>query len=94
MYVLRLFVAGATSRSREAVLRVQQLCATELAGGCKLEVIDIYQQPQMAHDNQIVATPTLLKEFPRPERRFIGNLANLAGLFGELDLGAKGKVAI
>ncbi len=89
-----MFVAGATERSRAAVLRVRQLCAVELAGGCQLEVIDIYQQPQMAHDNQIVATPTLLKEFPRPERRFIGNLANLVGLFVELDLDANGKAAI
>jgi circadian clock protein KaiB len=48
----------------------------------------------MARDNQIVATPTLIKEFPRPVRRFIGNLANIAGLFVELDLLTKGKVAL
>ncbi|MDB6113898.1 MAG: thiol-disulfide isomerase [Lacunisphaera sp.] len=88
--VLRLFVAGATARSREAVLRVRQLCATELARDCRLEVIDIYQQPELARANQIVATPTLIKEFPRPVRRFIGNLLNTAGLFGEPDLAAAG----
>ena len=93
-YVLRLFVAGATARSRQAVLRVRQLCAAELKGSCKLEVIDIYQQPNLARDNQIVATPTLIKEFPRPVRRFIGNLANITGLFVELDLGTKGKIAV
>ena len=92
-YVLRLFVAGATLRSRQAVLRVRELCESELAGGCKLEVVDIYQQPGMARKNQIVATPTLIKEFPRPVRRFIGNLVNLTGLFGELDLIEKGKTA-
>lgn len=85
-YVLRLYVAGATSRSRQAVLRVRQLCESELKNKCKLEVIDIYQQPDMARDNQIVATPTLVIEFPPPLRRFIGSLSNISSLFVELDL--------
>jgi len=85
-YVLRLFVAGATARSRQAVLRVRQLCEAELKDNYELEVIDIYQQPSLARANQIVATPTLIKEIPLPVRRFIGNLLNLAGLFVELDL--------
>ena len=93
-YVLRLFVAGATSRSHQAVLRVRQICENELNNNCKLEVIDIYQQPKLARDNQIVATPTLIKEFPRPIRRFIGNLVNVSGLFTELDLIPKGKIAL
>ena len=93
-YVLRLFVAGATARSRQAVLRVRQLCEAEPKGSCKLEVIDIYQQPKMARANQIVATPTLIKELPRPVRRFIGNLLNTAGLFAEMDLLTKGNVAV
>ena len=93
-YVLRLFVAGATDRSRQAVLRVRELCAAELKDNCKLEVIDIYQQPKLARDNQIVATPTLVKEFPRPVRRFIGNLLNTTGLFVELDLITKGKISL
>ena len=91
---MRLFVAGATARSHQAVLRVRQLCAEELKDNCDLEVIDIYQQPKLARENQIVATPTLIKEFPRPPRRFIGNLLNITGLFTELDLVPKGKIAI
>ncbi len=93
-YVLRLFVAGATARSRQAVLRVTQLCEAELKGVCDLEVIDIYQQPGLARANQIVATPTLIMEFPKPVRRFIGNLANITGLFVQLDLSTKVKVAL
>ena len=92
-YVLRLFVAGATVRSRQAVLRVRQLCEAELKGNYDLEVIDIYQQPLRARGNQIVATPTLVKEFPLPERRFIGNLSNTTGLFVDLDVIAKGRLA-
>jgi circadian clock protein KaiB len=93
-YVLRLFVAGATTRSRQAVLRVRQLCEAELKENCTLEVIDIYQQPALARKNQIVATPTLIKEFPRPVRRFIGNLMNTTGLFVELDLIPPDKIAV
>ena len=93
-YVLRLFVAGATDRSQQAVLRVRQLCEAELKDNCELEVIDIYQQPKLARENQIVATPTLIKEFPRPVRRFIGNLLNTASLFVELGLITKGKIAL
>jgi circadian clock protein KaiB len=87
-------VAGATARSHQAVLRVRQLCEAELKNNCTLEVIDIYQQPKLARANQIVATPTLIKEFPRPVRRFIGNLLNTGGLFDELNLIAKGKITV
>ncbi len=87
-------MAGATDRSRQAVLRVQQLCEVELKNSCALEVIDIYQQPKLARENQIVATPTLIIEFPPPLRRVIGNLANITGLFVELAVTGKGKIAL
>jgi circadian clock protein KaiB len=93
-HVLRLFVAGATARSRQAILRVRQLCEAEPKGSCTLEVIDIYQQPGLARANQIVATPTLIKVFPRPVLRFIGSLANTTGLFAGLDLVTKGITAL
>ncbi len=85
-YVLRLYVAGATARSRQAILRVRQLCQAELKDNCELEVIDIYQQPKLARKSQIVATPTLVMEFPKPVRRLIGSLTNITGLFVGLDL--------
>jgi circadian clock protein KaiB len=92
--ILRLFVAGATTRSSEAILRVRQLCETELKGRCHLEVIDIYQQPASARENQIVATPTLIVEFPLPRRRFIGNLSNISGLSVGLDLDKGAKLIV
>ena len=91
-HVLRLFVAGATTRSRQAIQRVRQLCETELKGGCDLEVIDIYQQPALARKNQILATPTLIIKFPPPLRRFIGNLTNITGLLVDLELVKKVKL--
>ncbi len=91
---MRLYVAGATARSRQAILRVRQLCEAELEDNCDLQVIDIYQQPELARAKQIIATPTLVIEFPRPVRRFIGNLLNTIGLLVELDLPTKGKIAL
>jgi len=93
-YILRLFIAGATDRSRQAILRVQLLCREELKNKCILEVIDIYQQPHLARENQILATPTLIKEFPRPVRRYIGNLTNISRLFPVLDSANQREITV
>ena len=85
-YLLRLYVAGTSSRSRQAILRARELCAGELNGHCKLEVIDIYQDPIRARDGQIVATPTLVRELPLPVRRLIGTLNRASRLFVGLRL--------
>ena len=92
-YLLRLYVAGTSSRSRQAILRARELCAGELKGRCKLEVIDIYQDPIRARNGQIVATPTLVKELPRPVRRLIGTLAKSSRLFVGLGLDTPGRLA-
>ncbi len=63
-YVLQLFIAGLTPRSREALHTVSTICQEELAGRCDLEVIDLYKQPALAHAEQIVAVPTLIKKLP------------------------------
>jgi circadian clock protein KaiB len=85
-YLLRLYVAGTSSRSSQAILRARALCADELEGRYTLEVIDIYQDPIRARDAQIVATPTLVREFPRPLRRLIGSLARPSHLLAGLGL--------
>jgi circadian clock protein KaiB len=87
-------VAGATVRSQQAILRARELCESDLNGNFELEVIDIYQQPILARDGQILATPTLVREFPLPVRRLIGNLAHTTGLFVGLDLKAKPKTVL
>ena len=93
-FVLRLYVAGASTRSRQALMRARHLCEVELKGKCELEVIDVYQQPILARDGQIVATPTLVKEFPKPVRRLIGDLKNISRLFVGLDLDTKGQTRL
>ena len=84
-YKFRLYVAGATDRSRQAILRAREVCAAELGDNFEQVVIDIYQNPILARAVQILATPTLVKEFPLPVRRLIGNLANATSLFVGLD---------
>jgi circadian clock protein KaiB len=91
-YVLRLYVAGASDRSIQALKRVRRLCETELNSDYDLEVIDIYQQPILARDGQILATPTLVRQFPLPMRKLIGNLSNASGLFAGLDLNTRSHV--
>src|SRR4051812_29458777 len=74
-YVLRLFIAGTTARSMRAVANIRKLCEEHLAGIYDLDVIDVAENPQLATDEQIVATPTLIKKLPQPLRRFIGDLS-------------------
>jgi len=88
-YVLRLYVAGITPRSREAIRTVTAICEENLAGRYDLEVVDIYQQPTLAKGEQIVAAPTLIKKLPVPLRKFIGSMADKEKLLVGLDLRPK-----
>ncbi len=75
-YVLRLFVTGSTPRSLEAIRNIRAICDRELKGRYELEVIDIYQHPELAQGEQIVVAPTLVKKLPLPFRRIIGDLSS------------------
>jgi circadian clock protein KaiB len=86
-YVLRLYVSGSTLKSALAVENIKRICEQHLKNRYDLEVIDIYQQPNLARDEQIVAVPTLIKRLPPPQRRLIGDLSNLKRVLFGLDLG-------
>ena len=75
-YVLRLFVTGMTPRSTRAIRAVRAICEEKLEGRFKLEIVDVYQQPHMIQDEQIVATPTLVKYEPAPLRRIVGDMSD------------------
>jgi circadian clock protein KaiB len=75
-FSFRLYVTGATPRSVKAIQNLKTLCEEHLAGRYELEVVDIYQQPALAQGQQIIAAPTLVKQFPLPLQRFIGDLSN------------------
>ncbi|HSW22861.1 MAG TPA: circadian clock KaiB family protein [Burkholderiaceae bacterium] len=85
-YVLRLFVSGMTPRSTAALAAIKALCEHELQGRYELDVVDIYQHPELAVQEQIVAVPTLVRHLPEPLRRIIGDLSDEQRLLMGLDL--------
>ena len=85
-YVLRLYVAGNTSQSLLAEHNLRQLCAEHLAGRFHIEVIDLLKNPNLAHDDQILAVPTLVRELPVPIRKFIGTLSDPHRVLVDFDL--------
>jgi circadian clock protein KaiB len=85
-YILRLYVAGMTSRSARAVENVRAFCEKHLDGRYDLQVIDVYQQPALARSEQLIAAPTLIKKLPLPLRRLIGDMSNEDRILVGLDL--------
>ncbi len=89
VYVLRLYVTGTTSRSKEAIRNIKNICENELRGRCDLKVVDIYQQPALAKGEQIIAAPTLIKKLPLPLRRVVGDLSDRDRVLFGLDFARK-----
>ncbi len=89
-YTLRLYITGTTTRSTQAIANIRSLCEEYLAGRYELEVVDIYQQPGKAADEQIIAAPTLIKTLPKPPKRLIGDLSNRDKVIVGLDLESRG----
>lgn len=85
-WVLRLYVAGQTPRSLRAVANMQKICAEVLLGRYTLQVIDLYQQPQLAEGEQIVALPAVIKRLPVPLRMVIGDMSDTERVLVGLDL--------
>ena len=85
-FLLRLYVAGMTNQSTLAIRNISQICEEHLKGRYDLEVIDIFQRPQLAKDEQIVAVPALVKRLPLPLRRVIGQLDDAERVLFGLDL--------
>jgi circadian clock protein KaiB len=88
-YTLRLYVAGLSPRSQEAIRAISAICKEHLADRYDLEVIDIYQHPQMAKDEQIIAAPTLIKKLPLPLRKIIGSMVDKEKVLVGMDLRRK-----
>lgn len=85
-YVLRLYVAGQSPKSVNAIANIKRICEENLQGRYELEVIDLYQQPQLAQGEQIIAVPTLIRKLPIPLRRIIGDMSNTERVLVGLDL--------
>src|SRR5215211_1580753 len=85
-YILRLYVTGSTPRSLKAVYNLKKICEEHLSNDYDLEVIDIYEHPNAAREEQIIAAPTLVKSLPRPLRKFLGDLSNTQKILVGLDI--------
>jgi circadian clock protein KaiB len=75
-YVLQLYITGATHHSMLAVKNIKMICETYITGNYSLDIIDVYQQPELAHSENIIAAPTLIKTRPLPIRKLVGDLSN------------------
>ena len=85
-YLLKLYITGQTATSTRAIANLQRICDQELGGLYQIQVIDILEQPQLAEDERILATPTLIKQLPLPLRRVIGDLSDVEKVLLGLDI--------
>jgi circadian clock protein KaiB len=83
-YVFRLFVSGQTEKSARAIDNIKRICEREFPGEYQLEVVDVYQQPQLATGDQIIAVPTLVKKAPGKLKKILGDLSDGAGFIKKL----------
>ncbi|MFP4345422.1 MAG: circadian clock KaiB family protein [Anaerolineales bacterium] len=83
---LKLYVTGRTLRSEQAIANLERICQETLGGQCTISIIDVLEQPQLAEEERILATPTLVKESPYPARRVIGDLSDTEKVMWALGL--------
>ncbi len=88
-YILQLFVAGTSPNSSRAIINIKNICEEYLSGRFKLNIIDIYQQPKTLVNEQIIAVPVLIKKFPLPEKRMVGDLSNIDEVLKGLNINKK-----
>ena len=85
-YILKLYITGHTATSRHALSNVKKICESELQDEYDLQVIDVLKDPQLAEDEKIIATPTLVRRLPTPLRKIIGDMSNTEKVLIGLDL--------
>lgn len=85
-FKLRLYVTGKTPKSERAISNLKEICERDLKGLYELQIIDVLESPQLAEDEKILATPTLIKDLPPPLKRIIGDLSNSEKVLLGLDL--------
>jgi circadian clock protein KaiB len=85
-YIFRLYITGASPNSSRAVANLKSFFEKYLKSRYDLQIIDVYQQPQVAKSVDIIALPLLIKKFPLPERRMIGDMSNIEKMLKSLNL--------
>ena len=84
--VLKLYITGRTPRSEKVLFNLKRICEDELDSRYELIVIDVLERPQLAEDEKVIATPTLIKQLPPPFRRIIGDHSNRERVLLGLDI--------
>ena len=92
VYKLRLFIAGASPNSNRAIGNIRSFCERYLKDRYQLEIIDVYQQPEVAKQDQVIALPLLIKSSPLPIKRLIGDMSDTAKVMKGLDVNETIKV--
>ena len=85
-YVFRLFITGATPNSTRAITNIRNILEAHLKGSYTLQIIDVYQQPELAKREQLVALPLLIRKSPLPERKLIGDMSDTAKVLNAIML--------
>ncbi len=88
---LWLYVAGQTPKTKAAIASLKQICDEYLPGRCKIFVVDLQKNPELAKINEIMAMPTLIKRLPEPVRKLIEDLSNTERVLMGLDIVEKNK---
>lgn len=84
--VLKLYVLGETVTSLRAIENLKKILTGKLERSYELKVIDVLKNPQLAEDDKILATPTLVRALPQPIRKIIGDLSAKEKVLLGLDL--------
>jgi circadian clock protein KaiB len=90
-YLLRLYVAGETPKSVQALANLRAICDAHLAGRYQIEVIDLMRNPALARGDQILALPAVVRQLPPPVKKIIGDFSNAERVLVGLDLRPMGK---
>lgn len=86
VYILRLYVAGQTRKSLTAFANLKRIYEEHLEGRCRIEIIALLENPQLAKRDQILAVPTLVRQLPSPGKKVIGDLSNTEKVLASLDI--------
>ncbi len=83
---MRLYVAGQTAKSIQALANLKRICEEHLPNEYHIEIVDLLVNPKLAAGDQIFALPTLVRKLPEPVRKIIGDLSNTEKVLVGLDL--------
>ena len=89
-FVLRLYVTGRSHLSERAIANLRRICADDLKGRYRMEIVDVLEQPTAAEQHRILATPVVVKDLPPPLRRVVGDLSDRERVILGLDLEPSG----